>query len=197
MNSSSVMDPADILIRCQDTPNPYAIKFVANAPFTEDQKVTVQSRMDVPDVPLARDLMGLLGVKQAYFFANTVTVTHDGSYDVEELKEKVMAVIRSRMAVHDVTFSTQDTSRPQGPVDRSHLSAELQEVESILDRTIRPGLQADGGDLEVLSYEDNKIKILYQGACGGCPSALMGTLDAIQSILRHELKNEDLRVTPV
>ncbi|MEZ4871765.1 MAG: NifU family protein [Bdellovibrionales bacterium] len=66
-----------------------------------------------------------------------------------------------------------------------------------MDRTIRPGLQADGGDLEILEFKDNEIKILYMGACGDCPSAMMGTLDAIQNILRHELGNDELRVRPV
>ena len=38
---------------------------------------------------------------------------------------------------------------------------------------------------------------MYQGACGGCPSAMMGTLDAIEGILQNELKNPELRVRPI
>ena len=76
-------------------------------------------------------------------------------------------------------------------------SPELQQIEDILDRTIRPGLQADGGDLQVLSLENNKLEIAYQGACGGCPSAFMGTLEAIENILQHETGNKELYVSPV
>ena len=71
------------------------------------------------------------------------------------------------------------------------------QIEEILDRTIRPGLQADGGDIDVVSFADNELRILYQGACGGCPSSMMGTLDAIQGILREELQNFNLVVQPV
>ena len=74
---------------------------------------------------------------------------------------------------------------------------EILKIEEVLDRTIRPGLQADGGDVEVIRFADNILEISYQGACGGCPSAMYGTLDAIQNILRFELKNEDLRVAPI
>ena len=70
-------------------------------------------------------------------------------------------------------------------------------AEEVLDRTIRPGLQADGGDLEILSFKGNKVEIAYQGACGGCPSSYMGTLDAIENILRYELQNEKIEVYPV
>lgn len=49
----------------------------------------------------------------------------------------------------------------------------------------------------MISYQNNEVKIAYQGACGGCPSALTGTLEAIESILRHELNQSELVVTPV
>jgi Fe-S cluster biogenesis protein NfuA len=61
---------------------------------------------------------------------------------------------------------------------------------------VRPGLQADGGDLEVLELDGNILTIRYQGACGGCPSAMMGTLQAIESILREEF-NPYLEVVAV
>jgi Fe-S cluster biogenesis protein NfuA len=34
--------------------------------------------------------------------------------------------------------------------------------------------------------DGNILTIRYQGACGGCPSSMMGTLQAIESILRTE-----------
>ncbi|MEO0337319.1 MAG: NifU family protein, partial [Pseudomonadota bacterium] len=104
--------------------------------------------------------------------------------------------VRPRIPIHNPDFG--EPENKAGPkVDRENLSPELQNVEEILDRTIRPGLQADGGDVEVIKKEDNEIYILYQGACGGCPSSMMGTLDAIQSILRHELSNPEISVIPI
>ena len=38
---------------------------------------------------------------------------------------------------------------------------------------IRPILQRDGGDVEFVSFEDGVVKVKMQGACGGCPGALM------------------------
>ena len=79
----------------------------------------------------------------------------------------------------------------------SQLSETHRKIEKILDRVVRPGLQADGGDLEVVSVQDNKIEIAYQGACGGCPSSYMDTLFSIENILRHELQNDKIEVYPV
>ena len=34
---------------------------------------------------------------------------------------------------------------------------------------IRPALQADGGDIQLVSIEDGVVKVHLSGACGGCP----------------------------
>ena len=63
---------------------------------------------------------------------------------------------------------------------------------NILDKTIRPALQMHGGNLQLLKYENNILIISYQGACGLCPSAAIGTLDAIQNILQEQYNSEIL-----
>lgn len=41
-------------------------------------------------------------------------------------------------------------------------------VEKALEN-IRPALQADGGDIELVSVEDGIVKVRLTGACSGCP----------------------------
>ena len=62
----------------------------------------------------------------------------------------------------------------------------MAKINTIIEETIRPALQNDGGDMQVLSLEDNVLKISYQGACGCCPHAALGTLSAIQNVLREQ-----------
>lgn len=187
-------DPSKLLIRTMPTPNPYALKFIVNHSLKDDGKATFNAAVECDHIPMARDLFGIAGVKQVHFFQNTLTVTHAGDLDNDTLADAVSAVITSRMPVHDSKFGAKE---PEKKVKPPPSTPELAAIEEILDRTIRPGLQADGGDVEVLSFENNELKILYQGACGGCPSSSMGTLDAIQGILRNELQNESITVTPV
>ncbi|NCN95531.1 MAG: NifU family protein [Bdellovibrionales bacterium] len=191
----------DLLVRMQYTPNPMALKFVANQAFKENGKATFSSASEAEAWPLLRDLFTVPGVKQVHVFQNTITVTHDGQLNEDQLCEQVTAVIRTRYAAHDPSFMTDEESsggafKPsQGRATREDPA--LEQMEEILDRTIRPGLQADGGDIELVKLEQDDLYIMYQGACGGCPSAMMGTLDAIQGILRHELDNPQLSVIPL
>jgi Fe-S cluster biogenesis protein NfuA len=187
----------DILIRAQDTPNPNAIKFVTNYSLKDVGNATFTSQLEASELPLVRDLFNIPGVTQVYVFQNTLTITHTEELPAEVVKEQVKAVIISRLNVHNPSFESPEEIKRKTKPDRSHLSPELQQIEEILDRTIRPGLQSDGGDIEVVEFKDNQLKIIYQGACGGCPSSMMGTLDAIQNILRNEMQNDEITVTPL
>ena len=188
----------DVLVRAQDTPNPYALKFVVNFPLKTEGKATFVSVSECGDLPLVSSLFSIPGVVQVYLFENTLTITHSGELDSELVKDHVGSVLRSRVGVHDPDFTSPD-EKIAAPIQRdySDLPEERRMIEEILDRTIRPGLQADGGDLEIVSFEDDELKILYQGACGGCPSAMSGTLEAIQNILRHEMGNDAIKVVPI
>ena len=66
-------------------------------------------------------------------------------------------------------------------------------IDAFMDENIRPLLAADGGNVLVEDFQENVLRIRYQGACGSCSKAESGTLSAIQSILRKNL-SPDLSV---
>ena len=69
----------------------------------------------------------------------------------------------------------------------------IEEIDQILDETIRPGLGMDGGGVDIVDFSDDyELTVYYQGACGSCPSATSGTLIAIQNILQEQF---DPRIT--
>ena len=54
--------------------------------------------------------------------------------------------------------------------------------------SIRPYLQADGGDIELVDIEENGVvKVKLKGACGGCPSALMTLKQGVEARLKEEI----------
>ena len=62
-----------------------------------------------------------------------------------------------------------------------------QKVEAALNK-VRPGLQADGGDVELVSVEeDGIVKVRLTGACGGCPMSQMTLKMGIEKILKEEV----------
>ena len=63
----------------------------------------------------------------------------------------------------------------------------LIKINKLLDNRVRPALAGDGGGLQVMGIEGYTVKIHYQGACGSCPTAISGTLMAIEGLLKRDI----------
>ena len=62
------------------------------------------------------------------------------------------------------------------------------EVRKVLEK-VRPMLQADGGDVELVGVEkDGTVKVRLKGACAGCPMAQMTLQHGIEMTLKKEVK---------
>lgn len=173
-------------IRVQDTPNPNAKKYIINGPVKTEGKISYNQQEECYNNILAHDLLGIAHIKSVHFFSNVITATQDGEGDWDHLDWLLKAIIETRFPIHNPDFK----EKPDEIIRPKKENPELEKIEEILDRTIRPGLQMDGGDIEVIDIESNIISIHYLGACGGCPSASLGTLEAIRGILKNEYNPE-------
>ena len=63
-------------------------------------------------------------------------------------------------------------------------------IEGVLDR-VRPFLQADGGDIELLAVNGNCADVRLKGMCAGCPSAHMTLHVGVEAALREEIPEFD------
>ncbi|MGI5921352.1 MAG: NifU family protein [Syntrophomonadaceae bacterium] len=62
-----------------------------------------------------------------------------------------------------------------------------EKVEAILDN-IRPALQRDGGDVELIEVDkEGVVKVRLTGACGGCPMATMTLKNGIEKTLKESI----------
>jgi Fe-S cluster biogenesis protein NfuA len=60
-------------------------------------------------------------------------------------------------------------------------------VQQLIDQ-IRPDLQADGGDIELVDVtEDGVVKVKLQGACHGCPGAAMTLKMGVERLLKKNI----------
>lgn len=182
-----------IEINIQPTPNPNALKFITPSPVKNEGNSTYRTPSECGENLMAQEIFKIRGIDQLHFFDNTITITKFGYEEWENIEQEIMATIQNNFEAHNPDYYDPDPEAER----RAALSEELQNIENIFDRTIRPGLQADGGDIHAVSYEDNILMIRYRGACGTCPSSATGTLYAIKSILQDEFNPEiDVFIIP-
>lgn len=179
----------DVKILIQSTPNPNALKFVLNMPVKNEGKVTYKNAEQCKDNALAAAIFTVPNITEVYFFDNYITVTQDGGVDWDAIEEQIKKIILDYAPNHNPDFHVEEVQRPSAVSNDPNIAR----INEILDRTIRPALQMDGGDLQIASLEGNLLLVNYQGACGSCPSSTMGTLKAIESILKDEF-NPDITV---
>ena len=63
-------------------------------------------------------------------------------------------------------------------------------VQTAIDK-IRPMLQRDGGDVELVSVEEGVVKVRLQGACKGCPMSQMTLKNGIEKFIKQEVPEID------
>ncbi len=102
-------------------------------------------------------------------------------------KDKIAAILEN------MTGQMKDTRKSAvKPMTNIQKIAKIQEV---VDKEIRPMLQNDGGDVELIDIEGNKVVLALRGVCKSCPSAGL-TKSGIESKLR-ELVDPALQVEEV
>ena len=69
-------------------------------------------------------------------------------------------------------------------------------IEQVIDETVRPVLQSDGGDIELVDIKGWKVYCSLKGACASC----MGAARTLQLIVERSLKDqvdERIQVVPI
>ncbi|MDP2718371.1 MAG: NifU family protein [Dehalococcoidia bacterium] len=52
---------------------------------------------------------------------------------------------------------------------------------------IRPALQADGGDVELVDVKDGVVTVRLTGACGSCPMSTMTLRQGVERVIRQDV----------
>lgn len=184
------------------TPNPNAFKYILNAPVIHSGTKSITSEKDVEGDHFVRSVFALGNVQSIYLSENFVTVSFLPTHNLDVLVEAVEDMIEEHLTFYDDQDS--ETENKDEDKDENSILEHLDEldfpnlsdpekgavIDALLDETVRPALANDGGGITVLDFEDNTLRIRYQGACGSCPSSSTGTLRAIENILRTYLKEE-------
>ena len=100
-------------------------------------------------------------------------------------KDKIAAVIESVRG----EMAGQQAALAEGAARPAVLTnvRKMRMIEEVLDRDIRPALQSDGGDVELIDIDGNRVVVRLKGACAGCPGAHMTIKRYVEARLREKV----------
>lgn len=162
------------------TPNPQALKFILNENILNRETRSFTNKEEAEKDPLAQGIFELEGVVSVFYMDRFITIEKEPNVSWGKIQMPFVNFIKnfdknSIPAESDQQGSSESTTET------------LKLINDILDKRVRPALAGDGGGLEVLDLQDKTLTIRYQGACGSCPSAIQGTLVAIENLLKREV----------
>lgn len=109
---------------------------------------------------------------------------------LETYPEKKVTALLIRENMEKIKYKTQSKEgRAEADAEWNQLTdtEKKERIEKCLQDYVRKILHSDGGDLEVLEINGNRVKIRFQGACAGCSAASGSTLFYIEDQLRNNV----------
>ena len=161
------------------TPNPHALKFILNKKLLNVETRQFPDKTTAQDDPFAKGIFEINGIVSVFYMDKFVTI--------EKAKDANWGQIQRPFVDFLKTFDVTQIPEEKEVVVTENEDELLQKINEILNQRVRPYLASDGGGLEVLGVDGNKVMIRYQGACGSCPSSISGTLAAIEGLLKKDL----------
>ena len=171
------------MLQVQDvdlTPNPQALKFVLNERLLQQETRNFTSKEEAENDPFAKAIFDIDGVVSVFYMDRFVTIEKQPDANWGQIQKPFVEFISK---FDNSNIPAEKEIKTENKTD----SEILRRVNEILDERVRPALAGDGGGLEVTGMDGSVLKIRYHGACGTCPSAIRGTLVAIENLLRREV----------
>lgn len=190
---ASTKKKVPVTVYAESTPNPSAMKFVANKKIVS-ATYEFASTEDAIHSPFASALFNFPFVKNVFIDENFVSVTKYDTADWSDITMELREFIRSYIeeAKSIVTEEAQAVSQKGNQQDNKNLETlddTSKEIISILDEYVRPAVASDGGNIQFQSYNSNTktVNVILQGACSGCPSSTYTLKSGIEHMLREML----------
>lgn len=192
-----------VTVYAEATPNPNAMKFVANKKLTVNSK-EFKSINDTEAGTLSRDLYTFPFIKELYVDENYISIQKHDVISWDEVTHEVRSFIRENLesgkAIGETKYESTAIVKEKGEsVDLpkfENLDDISKKIVEILDEYIKPAVASDGGNIVFEGYEENtgEVRVILQGACSGCPSSTMTLRNGIETMLKDMIPGKIDRV---
>ncbi len=189
-----------VVIYAEMTPNPAAMKFVADFPLIREEGAIAEysgPEEAQGSSPLAEALFQFPFITNVFITANFVSVTKNDSVEWDMINLELREFIRDflaegKPAVTKLPEEIQGNTQESGPTatpaeDAPSASEHDDQIKELLDQYVRPAVEGDGGAIHFHSFQNGVVTVTLRGACSGCPSSTVTLKNGIEALLKEEL----------
>lgn len=174
-----------VTVYAEATPNPEALKFVANRRFLEKGTLEYNSIEEAENAPLAAALLQFPQISKVFLSQEFVTLTKTGETKWVELIPEVRKFIKAWLEEEKEIIGEGEFQRAQTPTESSEIGSPEEKIQMILAMQVQPAVEMDGGAIEYVDFKDGVVKLRLKGSCSGCPSSTLTLKSGIENLLKR------------
>jgi len=198
INADNTTKPlkAPTTVYAESTPNPNVQKFVANKKLVL-QTIEYKNIDDALHSPLATELFKFPFVKEVFFDDNYVSITKYERVEWNDISSEIREFLRTYLEEGKEVVSKSEAKSQSGVNSKKedasiaveNLDDISKQIVSIIDEYVKPAVASDGGNIQFQNYdpETQKVEVILQGACSGCPSSTITLKNGIETMLKEML----------
>ncbi len=196
INDTTVSKKVPVTVYAESTPNPSAMKFVANKKLvTSTHEFT--SIDEATYSPLATKLFHFPFVKGVFMDENYISITKFSVAEWNDITLELREFIRKYIETGEdivIANAPQVLKQTSEKLDENYegLDDVSKEIINILEEYVKPAVASDGGNIQFQSYNPSTktVQVILQGACSGCPSSTFTLKNGIENMLKEMLKDK-------
>ncbi len=187
-----------VVIYAESTPNPSAMKFVANR-LLVNVGLTAEylNAKEASGSPLAIKLFQFPFIKSVFISGNYITISKTDAVAWEDVTLELRDFIRNfvteghviinelpnkKEVYTDSSFKTTATTYTEHAIPQTEIETKIVEI---LEQYIRPAVEQDGGLITFQSFKEGVVSVALKGSCSGCPSSTITLKAGIEGLLKR------------
>lgn len=194
-----------VVVYAELTPNPAAMKFVANKILLEGSiPLEFFNAADAKSSPLVTELFKFPFVKSVFISGNFITVFKIDKIEWDDIILELREFLRVHLSEGKAIVTGKIPAQPlpsaegefkaapsmegqqaEGAIDHVEPKGEIEvKIVNVLEQYIRPAVEQDGGMIVFRSFKDGIVSLTMRGACSGCPSSTSTLKGGIEALLK-------------
>lgn len=186
-----------IIIYAESTPNPSALKFVANKLLIENGATAqYNNASETGGSPLAATLFKFPFVKSVFIAGNYISINKTDAISWEDITLELREFIKEYLVeekpivteLPKAEIHTDSSLKEKKVIFTEHVTpknADENQIIEILEQYIRPAVENDGGLITFKSFNEGVVTVSLKGACSGCPSSTITLKAGIEALLKR------------
>lgn len=165
-----------MLIEIEETLNPNVRNFYFSAPMLAQYQAEYAHKNDKKLSPLMENIFKIGQIEEVLLLPDMLFVKKEEGGDWPSLSPQIMAELV------DADFEWFRHFEPQK-------EKVLKQIEALTESKIRPYLQRDGGNIELIKLENGVLSVKLNGRCHGCPHAAQTFQNAVETTIKKYIKD--------